>query len=218
MTKLPADEATHAWIAYAGPLIGGLASLAIYLAGYFTNTPWLMAAANVGFLLNLFQLIPAKPLDGGFIVGAISKWLLLAGAAVLVVLMFLLQSIMLAVITGLSIRSVIDQFSSKRQQLQPLQVISGQEGATVKELEEKMVKPEPTTPEVPHLRTELPAKPWQKVVIGLAYIGLSASLGFLYAISINQTLARSGLAHKMSQSPKTAIKEMFQGNNANLPE
>jgi len=68
MTKLPADQATHAWVALAGPLVGGVFSVIAYWLGVKTMSGWLMAAGSMGFMLNLLQLIPAKPLDGGFVI------------------------------------------------------------------------------------------------------------------------------------------------------
>ncbi len=60
MTKLPPDQATHAWVALAGPLIGGLTSGILFWFGVTYSNAWLMAAGSTGFFLNLFQLVPAK--------------------------------------------------------------------------------------------------------------------------------------------------------------
>ncbi|MBU6455568.1 MAG: hypothetical protein KGS72_27600 [Cyanobacteria bacterium REEB67] len=79
MTKLPADQTTHAWVAIAGPLVGGVTSVALFFLGHIYDIRALMAAGNTGVFLNMFQLIPAKPFDGGFIVNAISKWFLIPG-------------------------------------------------------------------------------------------------------------------------------------------
>ncbi|MGH9552226.1 MAG: site-2 protease family protein, partial [Terriglobales bacterium] len=68
MTKLPPNETERAWVAFAGPLIGGIGSAVLYWAGMHTGNEWMMAAGNTGFFLNLLQLLPARPLDGGFVV------------------------------------------------------------------------------------------------------------------------------------------------------
>jgi Zn-dependent protease len=52
-------------IAIAGPLIGGLASLVFYAVGVAEHSQLLQALAYFGFLLNLINLIPVGPLDGG---------------------------------------------------------------------------------------------------------------------------------------------------------
>src|SRR3984957_8533270 len=109
MTKLPPDEATHAWVALAGPLIGGVTSGLLFWFGVNYSNGWLMAAGSTGFFLNLFQLIPAKPFDGGFIINAISKWLLIPGTIILFGLAYYFQSIFLFLISILSVFSLVGQ-------------------------------------------------------------------------------------------------------------
>jgi Zn-dependent protease len=55
----------HAWIALAGPFTGSLGAAAFWAAGEATNSLVLKALGYTGFLLNLFNLIPVVPLDGG---------------------------------------------------------------------------------------------------------------------------------------------------------
>lgn len=107
MTKLPADEATHAWVALAGPLVGGVGCAALYWAGMHLDNGWCMAAGSTGFMLNLLQLVPAKPLDGGFVISAVSKWLLVPGTAFLFALSFAFHSILLLIISVISLISLI---------------------------------------------------------------------------------------------------------------
>ena len=49
-----------------------------------TGEPFWVAAAYVGFFLNLFNLIPAFPFDGGRIAGAIDGRIWLVGVALLI--------------------------------------------------------------------------------------------------------------------------------------
>ena len=51
----------------AGPFLGGLASLGVWIAGEANDSRFLIALAYSGFFLNLFNLIPVRPFDGGFI-------------------------------------------------------------------------------------------------------------------------------------------------------
>jgi Zn-dependent protease len=81
MTNVPQDPMMRAWVSLAGPLVGGLGALACYCAGMITGSSYLVVAANYGFLLNLLQLVPLRPFDGGFIAESVSKWLLIPGAA-----------------------------------------------------------------------------------------------------------------------------------------
>ena len=54
-------------IAIAGPILGGIASLAFYLAGVADHSTLLKALAYFGFLINLFNLLPFGFLDGGVV-------------------------------------------------------------------------------------------------------------------------------------------------------
>ncbi len=70
-------------IALGGPIIGSLAAGVCYIYGAATNEPFWIAAAHLGLLLNLFQLIPVLPLDGGRAAGAISPRFFLFGLVLL---------------------------------------------------------------------------------------------------------------------------------------
>jgi hypothetical protein len=114
MNKLPPDHATRAWVAFAGPLVGGVCAAAMYWGGCQTANNWLMAAGSTGFWLNLLQLVPAKPLDGGFVVQAISKWLLLPGAIMLLGLAWMLHSALLLIIGVIAGFAVVKQLFTRR--------------------------------------------------------------------------------------------------------
>ncbi|HWG56057.1 MAG TPA: site-2 protease family protein [Gaiellaceae bacterium] len=67
MKNAPFDPWRNLLVSAAGPFAGGLASLGVWLYGEATDSRFLVALAFTGFLLNLFNLIPVRPLDGGFI-------------------------------------------------------------------------------------------------------------------------------------------------------
>ena len=82
------DAAAEARVGLAGPVLGTLATLvplAIWLA---TGEEFWQALAYVGFFINLFNLLPVLPLDGGRAMAALSPWVWFAGYAGLVVLTF----------------------------------------------------------------------------------------------------------------------------------
>ncbi len=110
MTNLPGDLATHAWVAFAGPFVGGLAALASYVVGMQTGNTFLVAAANTGAILNLLQLVPIKPFDGGFIAQSITRWLFIPGAVLLGFLAWDFHSPLLIIIAGGAIFSMIAQW------------------------------------------------------------------------------------------------------------
>jgi Zn-dependent protease len=82
------DAAAEARVGLAGPILGSLATLVplgIWLA---TGEDFWRALAYIGFFLNLFNLLPVLPLDGGRAMAALSPWVWFAGFAGLVALTF----------------------------------------------------------------------------------------------------------------------------------
>jgi Zn-dependent protease len=65
-------------VALAGPMLGGVASLAFYLGGESDNSAVLVALGYFGFFINLLNLIPVSILDGGAIWRS-TRWLWLGG-------------------------------------------------------------------------------------------------------------------------------------------
>jgi Zn-dependent protease len=62
-----------ALISLAGPFLGGLGAAAVWALGSARDTTWLVVLANIGFLLNAFNLLPIGFLDGGTIFQCISR-------------------------------------------------------------------------------------------------------------------------------------------------
>jgi Zn-dependent protease len=79
LKEMPKDVRVEAWTAIAGPLIGTGGAIACCAVAIATRSPFWMAAAYSGFFLNLFNLIPVSPLDGGRVVAAISPKLWILG-------------------------------------------------------------------------------------------------------------------------------------------
>jgi Zn-dependent protease len=82
------DAAAEARVGLAGPILGTIATLVplgIWLA---TGDEFWQALAYIGFFLNLFNLLPVVPLDGGRAMAALSPWVWFAGFAGLIVLTF----------------------------------------------------------------------------------------------------------------------------------
>lgn len=98
---------TEAYIAYAGPFIGTLGALAVYFLARQRESDLLMALAYSGFMINLFNLIPISPLDGGRITQILSPRIWFAGVPVLIVLFFYYPSPLLILIAILAAPSVL---------------------------------------------------------------------------------------------------------------
>lgn len=84
LKQLPHDAETEAYVGMAGPLAGTLATVACYFWARSANSLLLLAIAYSGFFLNLFNMIPVPPFDGGRITAAISRRIWLIGAPILV--------------------------------------------------------------------------------------------------------------------------------------
>jgi Zn-dependent protease len=71
MKQMPHNAWREARLAIAGPLLGSAGALALYLFGVAYDSRQLKALAFLGFLINLFNLLPVIPLDGGRITAAL---------------------------------------------------------------------------------------------------------------------------------------------------
>ncbi len=107
MKKMPENAWREAQVALAGPLLGSLGAAAIWAAGDYYHSRFLVALAFVGFLINLFNLIPLAPLDGGGAVAALHPAIWLLGLLGLIALTVLRPSPILPIIIvigGLELR------------------------------------------------------------------------------------------------------------------
>jgi Zn-dependent protease len=84
MKELPKDAAAEARVGLAGPVLGSLGALAPLALYALTGDELFKALAFVGFLLNLFNLLPVLPLDGGRAMAALSPWMWFVGYGLLV--------------------------------------------------------------------------------------------------------------------------------------
>lgn len=89
MKELPDDAWKEAKIALAGPILGSLGAAVCWGVGEATESDLLVALAFTGFLLNLFNLIPIVPLDGGRAAAALHPALWLVGLLMMVGLVVL---------------------------------------------------------------------------------------------------------------------------------
>jgi Zn-dependent protease len=84
MKDHPVNAEIEAYVAYAGPFIGTLAAFLFYFWGQHTGSGIAIALARVGFIINLFNLIPLNPLDGGRITAIISPRIWFLGVPILI--------------------------------------------------------------------------------------------------------------------------------------
>lgn len=95
LKDMPHDAETEAYVGLGGPLLGTVGALACYFLARDQDSDLLLAIAYSGFFLNLFNLIPLSPFDGGRITAVLSPRIWLLGVPVLVALFFWRPSPML---------------------------------------------------------------------------------------------------------------------------
>ena len=107
LKEQPRDVRTEAYVAVAGPLVGTVSAVAVYLWGRWTDSTLLLAIAYAGLFLNLFNLLPVSPLDGGRITAVISPRVWLIGAPVMLAMLFYRPSPVLAIIAIIAFPQLI---------------------------------------------------------------------------------------------------------------
>jgi Zn-dependent protease len=88
MKQMPKNAWKEAQVALAGPLLGTLGAIGVWIAGVALDSNFLKAMAFIGFFLNLFNLLPIVPLDGGRAAAALHPAIWIAGLAGLAVLAY----------------------------------------------------------------------------------------------------------------------------------
>ena len=114
LKDLPHDAETEAYVGIAGPLLGTAGALGCFYLARSTGSTLLLALAYTGFFLNLFNLIPLAPFDGGRVTAAISPRLWLIGAPLLVALFFYSPSPLLILMAVLALPNVMKAWRGLR--------------------------------------------------------------------------------------------------------
>jgi Zn-dependent protease len=89
----------EARVGLAGPILGSIASALVAAVGLATHTSLLEALGYTGLFLNLFNLLPVVPLDGGRAMAAMAPWMWFVGFGVMVFLDFFAPNPILLIIT-----------------------------------------------------------------------------------------------------------------------
>ena len=96
------NAVAEARVGLAGPILGSIGSAACILVWHATGSDIWRALAFTGFFLNLFNLLPVVPLDGGRAMAAMAPWMWFIGFAALVPLAFVFPNpiILLIILIG----------------------------------------------------------------------------------------------------------------------
>ncbi len=92
LKQMPRDAATEAYLAYGGPLAGLISFLPAVALYEWNGDPFWALVVFLGAMINLFNLIPVSPLDGGRIVSVLSTKIWLAGLILLGAYAFIAHS------------------------------------------------------------------------------------------------------------------------------
>ncbi|HEX2646288.1 MAG TPA: site-2 protease family protein [Candidatus Dormibacteraeota bacterium] len=112
----PTDALKQAQIGIAGPIAGTIAATVAWLLFGSTHNPILLFAAWFGFLINLFNMLPAWQLDGAWILAPVSPWFQVVGIAAIVVGVFFFHilSVLAVIIAVLSISTLAAGFRNAK--------------------------------------------------------------------------------------------------------
>lgn len=113
LKDMPHDAETEAYVGMGGPLVGTLGALACYFVARDQHIDWLLAVAYSGFFLNLFNMVPMLPFDGGRITQVISPWLWLAGIPVMLGMLMWRPSPLLVLIALLAATQLWSAWKSR---------------------------------------------------------------------------------------------------------
>ena len=86
--SLGGNALAEARVGLAGPILGSLGAAALIPVAHATGNELFQALAFTGFFLNLFNLLPVIPLDGGRAMAAMAPWMWFVGLAAMVAAAF----------------------------------------------------------------------------------------------------------------------------------
>jgi Zn-dependent protease len=108
------DALTEARVGLAGPYFGAAAAAVVAIVGLATNSGLLEALGYIGFLLNLFNLLPVVPLDGGRAMAAMAPWMWFVGFGALVTLEFITPNPILLIICLVAAYDLYHRWQKRR--------------------------------------------------------------------------------------------------------
>jgi len=116
LKELPHNVETEAYVGLAGPVFGTLGALGCYYLGRWDGSNLLLALAYAGFFINLFNLIPISPLDGGRITAIISPKIWLVGAPVLIVVFIIHPSPILVLVAIIALPQLYSLWRNRHEE------------------------------------------------------------------------------------------------------
>jgi Zn-dependent protease len=108
------DAAAEARVGLAGPVLGSLGAALLIPVWLATDNEFWQALAFTGFFLNLFNLVPVVPLDGGRAMAAMAPWMWFVGLAAMVALAIAFPNPIIILIALLAAFSTWQRWKARR--------------------------------------------------------------------------------------------------------
>jgi Zn-dependent protease len=112
--SLGGNAAAEARVGLAGPVLGTIGAAACLPIAWATGSDFWTALAFTGFFLNLFNLLPVVPLDGGRAMAAMAPWMWFVGLAAIVALAFAFPNPIIVIIAVIGAFDVYGRWTRRR--------------------------------------------------------------------------------------------------------
>ncbi len=96
--SLGENALAEARVGLAGPVLGSLGAAVVAAIAVLTGSDMLLALAYIGFFLNLFNLLPVVPLDGGRAMAAMAPWMWFVGLGAVAAMLLVFPNFILLII------------------------------------------------------------------------------------------------------------------------
>ena len=112
--SLGGNALAEARVGLAGPILGTIGAAACLPVAWLTGSDMWTALAFTGFLLNLFNLLPVTPLDGGRAMAALAPWMWFVGLGAVVALAFAFPNPIILIIAVVGAFDVYGRWTRRR--------------------------------------------------------------------------------------------------------
>ena len=112
--SLGGNALAEARVGLAGPILGTIGAAACLPIASATGSDLWQALAFTGFFLNLFNLLPVTPLDGGRAMAALAPWMWFVGLGAIVVLAIAFPNPIIIIIALLGAFDVYGRWTRRR--------------------------------------------------------------------------------------------------------